>query len=93
MATFDRATRFNQRPTPLLFVRAVSYIPGRYQPTDGLPVIELVAASGPTPAHGVYHGPGGDIVVNIGDKVSVTPTGDVGITTWYDFESNYEENA
>jgi hypothetical protein len=44
------------------------------------------------PAHGLFHGAEGDIVVNVGDYIMVNPaTGEIGASSWYALAGGYEE--
>lgn len=56
------------------------------------PVIDHVPAAPGVPAHGLLHGAEGDVVVNVGDIITVNPaTGDVAASSWYALLGGYEE--
>ncbi len=89
---------YQQRPTPIPLIWAVRYNPATYEAEDGFPEIEYVPPSGPVPAHGIIHGPEGDIVVNPGEYIVANPAvegiyptyGFYGAYPWYEFEAQYE---
>lgn len=86
---------FNQRTTPAPVFAGQRWIPGRYNQTfQGFtwPAIDYVPPGGGLPAHGVFHGAEGDIIVSVGDYIVLRPSnGAVSASSWYNFVGYYEE--
>jgi hypothetical protein len=88
-------SHFVKRDEPIRVVVAQRWTKGTYQREFGgwtFPDIEYVPRVGAVPAHGIFHGPEGDVVINHGDYIRVYPeSGLVGAQSWYSFVANYEE--
>lgn len=90
----DNVMVFKKRAAAVVAVAAQKYLgPKLYRPAGGFPAIEFVPGSGVVPDHGVFHGPGGDIVVNMGDWIVADGRGGYAPYAWYNFHEKYEENA
>jgi len=85
----------SQRTTPLTVRITQRWRPGTYQTSfQGytFPEITSVPRSGSVPQHGLYHGPEGDIVLQVGDYIILQPaTGAFAATSWYEAIGFYEE--